>query len=186
MHPSCKQSPRSEGKTWMTFFGTRGKIEEEIWWCSGELKAFAWINSAFLDLPSTETQLLLPAVDRPICNGGLLVTKAGYTAGEIRSSRVRNCQRGLQGFIFFMLNVAWEQLMFKTKHSPPALKWTKQPAVCLVFFSCHSSINYFSNKVFLKMCVSRLPLCQCFIWTPYVICQRSENELEMTLSYTNV
>lgn len=71
MHPSCKQSPRSEGRTWMTCF-------RKIWWSSGGRKAFALPSCIFLH---TEKQLSLPAADGPICTGGLSVTKTASIAG---------------------------------------------------------------------------------------------------------
>lgn len=151
MHPSCKQSPRSEehgrrclewGRTvWVRDWGrdiwesrkrnageTTGSVRRKSKKLS--LKTFAWINRAFLYLfPVMEKQSLHPADGWLICTGGLLVAKTGYGVVEIRNSRDQNCQHGFQRFIFSMLSTAWYSLtvFFDAKKHPTVHQFTMEP-----------------------------------------------------------
>jgi len=78
-----------------------------------------------------EMQSLHPADGWLICTGGLLVAKSGYGAGEIRSSRVQNCQHGFQRFIFSMLSTAWHSLAAK-----------KQPTIHKLYIKPNSQTHF--------------------------------------------
>lgn len=153
MHPSCKQSPRSEepgrrclewGRiVWVRDWGsdiwesrkrkageTTGRFNQKSKKLS--MRAFAWINwASFYLFPVMEKQSLHPADGWLICTGGLLVAKTGYGVVEIRNSRDQNCQHGFQRFIFSMLSTAWYSLTvffsLAAKKHPTAHQLTMEP-----------------------------------------------------------
>lgn len=147
MHPSCKQSPRSEepGRQCLETDGLcECKIEEEIYYTRDKkrrarettgsftreskklsVKALAWINWCLLYLfPDMEKQSLHPADDWLICTGGLSVAKTGYGVVKIRNSRDQNCQHGFQRFIFSMLSAACYSLTFFLSCQKSILQYT--------------------------------------------------------------